>query len=622
MKKQIVLTTLFCSLLSVILVACCNTRNASSENSLTSSTPSAAQNNVVGTLTDTRDGQVYKTVQIGEQVWMAENLNYKAAKSNCWGQESACAEFGRLYTWAGAMDSVGAFSSNAKNCGMQKECFPTDPVQGVCPVGWHLPTREEWKTLLEYAGDKGDAAKVLKSQTGWWSSHKGSDDFGFSAIPGGGIFHYWFRDNGQTTYFWSSTEFDAKNGYNLSLNDNVVVDEHPKNSELYVRCIKDFDRREIKEEKNAIPASEPESMTDPRDGQTYKTVKIGSQTWMAENLNYKTKNSKCWLGDSVCVNYGRSYSWDDAKKACPAGWRMPNSEDWFSLFSSVGGRRLAGKVFKTTFGWSKGGDGSDEYGFSVRSTGLNDGDEIVKDGDADFWIDADDNPNHLYTVLFKYNRDNVEFMARERYAMSSIRCVKGSDRREIKEEKNAIPASEPEPMTDPRDGQTYKTVTIGSQTWMAENLNFKTRDSSYCYGNDANNCVKFGRLYLKHLAMDVCPVGWHLPTPTEWEQLISVLKGRFLAGNKLKSVTGWVNGENGTDDYGFNASPAGVFNPFNIYHPLFSEEGVAAYFWSSEELSDNSTYYVKLEHGLSNITFEVFDERTHKIGFSVRCVKD
>ena len=436
MKKQIVLTTLFCSLLSVILVACCNTRNASSENSLTSSTPSAAQNNVVGTLTDTRDGQVYKTVQIGEQVWMAENLNYKAAKSNCWGQESACAEFGRLYTWAGAMDSVGAFSSNAKNCGMQKECFPTDPVQGVCPVGWHLPTREEWKTLLEYAGDKGDAAKVLKSQTGWWSSHKGSDDFGFSAIPGGGIFHYWFRDNGQTTYFWSSTEFDAKNGYNLSLNDNVVVDEHPKNSELYVRCIKDFDRREIKEEKNAIPASEPE------------------------------------------------------------------------------------------------------------------------------------------------------------------------------------------PMTDPRDGQTYKTVTIGSQTWMAENLNFKTRDSSYCYGNDANNCVKFGRLYLKHLAMDVCPVGWHLPTPTEWEQLISVLKGRFLAGNKLKSVTGWVNGENGTDDYGFNASPAGVFNPFNIYHPLFSEEGVAAYFWSSEELSDNSTYYVKLEHGLSNITFEVFDERTHKIGFSVRCVKD
>ena len=99
------------------------------------------------TLTDSRDGQTYKTVTIGTQTWMAENLNYETANSYCY-KDSAkyCAKYGRLYTWAAAMDSAGAWSSNGKGCGDGTTCSPTYPLRGVCPSGWHLPTVDEFTT--------------------------------------------------------------------------------------------------------------------------------------------------------------------------------------------------------------------------------------------------------------------------------------------------------------------------------------------------------------------------------------------------------------------------------------------------------------------------------------------
>ncbi len=73
-------------------------------------------------------------------------------------------------------------------------------------------------------------------------------------------------------------------------------------------------------------------------------------------------------------------------------------------------------------------------------------------------------------------------------------------------------------LTDVRDGKTYKTVKIGEQTWMAENLNFDNT-GSYCYANKQENCDKYGRLYTWEAAKNVCPTGWHLPTEEEWQQL-------------------------------------------------------------------------------------------------------
>jgi len=111
--------------------------------------------------------------------------------------------------------------------------------------------------------------------------------------------------------------------------------------------------------------------TDSRDGQKYRTVKIGGKRWMAENLNYQTGNSWCYGNDnSMCKRYGRLYDWNTAITACPAGWHVPSREEWGELAKAAGGtgdygkNGTAGKALKSTRGWGGSGNGTDDFGFS------------------------------------------------------------------------------------------------------------------------------------------------------------------------------------------------------------------------------------------------------------------
>jgi hypothetical protein len=106
-------------------------------------------------------------------------------------------------------------------------------------------------------------------------------------------------------------------------------------------------------------------------------------------------------------------------------------------------------------------------------------------------------------------------------------------------------------------GKTYKTVVIGTQNWMAENLNYNV-SGSHCYDNLESNCNKYGRLYDWATAKTVCPAGWHLPSGTEWATLINYVGGSNIAGKKLKATSGWNNGGNGQNTYGFSALPGGI----------------------------------------------------------------
>jgi uncharacterized protein (TIGR02145 family) len=207
-------------------------------------------------VTDSRDNKTYKTVKIGNQTWMAENLNFEATNSYCFKNTAEyCVEYGRLYTWGAAMDSVGEWSENSKGCGYYgRDCSPTYPVRGVCLDGWHLPSRAEWDTLFSAVGGKSTAGKVLKSTSGWenWDkkSGNGTDDFGFSAFPAGYRNYYEnFYANGSQAFFWScSTEgtaayfSDGSSAYYVRLDfnyDRLVLDISYKYSGYSVRCVKD-----------------------------------------------------------------------------------------------------------------------------------------------------------------------------------------------------------------------------------------------------------------------------------------------------------------------------------------------------------------------------------------------
>jgi len=198
-------------------------------------------------MVDPRDRQLYKVVTIGEQTWMAHNLNYETdAGSYCYNDSAKyCKKYGRLYTWAAAMDSVGTWSTNGKGCGYDTTCSPTYPVRGVCPEGWHLPDTTEWKTLITAVGGQSIAGQKLKSATGWkaYSGIINEDAFAFSALPAGyrslnGNYYY----EGNYAYFWSSTEHLS--GYADFMHliysiREVDLDGFDKSYGSSVRCLKD-----------------------------------------------------------------------------------------------------------------------------------------------------------------------------------------------------------------------------------------------------------------------------------------------------------------------------------------------------------------------------------------------
>jgi uncharacterized protein (TIGR02145 family) len=212
---------------------------------------------VVGYITDSRDGQIYKTVTIGSQTWMAENLNYAytgvpynyngyTSDSISWCYDDAlvnCIKYGRLYTWAAAMDSAGTWSTNGKGCGFYKTCMPMYPVRGACPEGWHLPTKDEFESLFAAVGGQSTAGIALRSSFGWYSNGNGSDAFSFSALPAGygtGIGCYYIE--GHSANFWGSTEYYSNYAFSMYLAyiyDLAGLNTYDKNNRFSVRCLKD-----------------------------------------------------------------------------------------------------------------------------------------------------------------------------------------------------------------------------------------------------------------------------------------------------------------------------------------------------------------------------------------------
>ena len=167
-------------------------------------------------LTDNRDGKKYKTVIIGERTWMAENLNFNAESSVCYDNKPEnCEKYGRLYDWNTAKEA--------------------------CPSGWHLPSKEEW-AIDGYVG--GEVGKKLKSKSGWNNEGNGTDDFGFSALPGGGNSAGILYNVGSYGVWWIASEFEKNSNYAhyRFINDkseDAYLHYSDKSSFFAVRCLQD-----------------------------------------------------------------------------------------------------------------------------------------------------------------------------------------------------------------------------------------------------------------------------------------------------------------------------------------------------------------------------------------------
>jgi uncharacterized protein (TIGR02145 family) len=183
--------------------------------------------------------------------------------------------------------------------------------------------------------------------------------------------------------------------------------------------------------------------------------------------------------------------------------------------------------------------------------------------------------------------------------------------------------------------ESYEAVLIGTQTWLARNLNYEPSIGNFkCYSNNSKNCDTYGLLYDWATAMDlsssclnlscsyslprkgICPEGWHLPSDADWDALITAVGGSSTAYGYLKATSGWDyshisqnNNDNGTDAYGFSALPGGASS--------FYSTGEYGVWWSASENVANSAYYLRIGH-YNNVNSSSNKSEL----YSVRCLQD
>jgi uncharacterized protein (TIGR02145 family) len=172
--------------------------------------------------------------------------------------------------------------------------------------------------------------------------------------------------------------------------------------------------------------------------------------------------------------------------------------------------------------------------------------------------------------------------------------------------------------TDSRDGKTYKTIVIGRQTWMAENLAYKASNYCWAYNNDEKKVATYGYLYYWETAKNACPSGWHLPSDAEWTILTEYTGGDTIAGRKLKEsgFSHWLDSISvATNASGFTALPGGRYESSGKSKYL----GHYGHWWSSTDTFTLNAWFRQLNYDFNNVHR---DYNTKKAGFSVRCIKD
>ncbi len=618
-----------------------------------------------GEFVDTRDGNVYKTVQIGRQVWMAENLKYLPEVSGPESgsnykpryyvydydgtdiDEAKAAEnyqtYGVLYNWAAAMDGSAASNRNPSW------------VKGICPKGWHLPSSAEWNELQDYliangynydGTTTGNKIAIAMAEEGLWSSFPitgaigGAANYpefhnksGFSALPGGqqkGLTTGF--DAVKTSGFWqSSTEVSGNRVSQRNLryrSRDLMQNNSSKDYAGSIRCVRDYTSRKV------TLLVDNEAMGDLRGGGSCAVGEVVTIQAVAKSC-FQFVN---WTGD---VEYLEDVN------AAETQLVMPDKDLVIKAnFEEHPCYTLTVQPLSEEMGSVK-GEGVYSSGEKVTiQSAANVGYVFVNwSGDIEYLED----PNAKTTQLTMPAKELslVANFVRDVYFDNVGSFI------------------------DTRDNMKYSTVQIGRQVWMAENLKYlpvvidpETGSiSEPCYyvydyiGTDVDeaksteNYQTYGVLYNWIAAMGdsessnrnpswvqgICPEGWHLPSDAEWSELQDYLiangynydgttvdnkiaiamvqLGLWNSYSEAGTVGNGLNYPEYVNKSGFSALPGGV-----CANGLFSGIAIGGYWWSSTESYANNAINRLL--GYLNNSVDRRDYNEKEVGFSVRCVKD
>lgn len=484
-----------------------------------------------------------------------------------------------------------------------------------CPFEWHVPDSSEWETLFLNAGGSCFAGFTLKAQEGWGDDYA-FDAFGLGIKPTDGK-NARFLVRGLERGKYTQNVLFAK-GSNIA-----VFEENVKNTSGLL-CIKG--RLEDDTLSLTNPDLEYGQFTDTRDNRTYKTINIGTIQWMAENLNYATDSSVCYNKserDFDCNRYGRFYSFDEAKKACPAGWRLPTKKELDTLLYITSPYNRTYNLVSAENPFYKGENTS---GFSLVTMGYQhyNGNFYENEKKAYLWSGTKVEDSVAY-VLDIYHDSYISDTAYVTKFYTSykinVRCVS--------EEKVQFGyMGTYGTLTDNRDGQEYKTVEINGTTWMAENLNY-TSDNSTCLHD---SCDFFGKHYTypftTNISKSLCPNGWHISTTADWDSLLAFTHAgdSLERADDLRYPFAWPAEIQGNDKYGMSLIPNSCYQDNYGYDVLNTGNDPVACI-GAEDIEENKGYYYILTSNMANHYSERVWKRTIKkddtrFRFGIRCVKD
>jgi uncharacterized protein (TIGR02145 family) len=408
----------------------------------------------LNTIIDKRDGEVYRVVKIGTQVWMAENLRYHDADANsllakhswCVGEEGYCRQNGYVYDFAAVVNDLGCADDF---CGILY------PHRGICPEGFHVPKKAEWDTLQSNAtrlnislnaetgftsaptGEHGDYAKMDNCARYWTASQANS------------LAAYEFYRCGSETSF-KSQSYSKDYGYALrcvadpgevKVDRLVVPDESSSSlSEISSSSVESssssVESSSSEVSSSSVTLDDLETITDVRDGEVYSVMKVGTQVWMAENLRYTDSTETpalegatfCWQDDPEnCKTRGALYLWHAAmgktaaecgygyrcneespvRGICPEGFHVPTSSEWYDL------RQYSSSLEKELIDIPT-GEVDTRYGKSFASATA-----------AHYWTSSEVNAQGAVTwYISNHDISSQDFDKRMGYA---LRCVKDAE---------------------------------------------------------------------------------------------------------------------------------------------------------------------------------------------------